>query len=161
GPAAVPPGPDGDLAQADRDREREGPARAGARPHRPRPRQGGRVPRRRDGRGDKALRMTPRAGIDRAAVVAAAGRIAGDEGPEAVTLTRVASDLGVRPPSLYNHIECHGALMRALGIEAVEELATAITDAAVGRSREDALRALAVAYRAYALAHPGRYALTV
>jgi AcrR family transcriptional regulator len=105
--------------------------------------------------------MSPRAGIDRSAVVAAAGRIVDADGPEAVTLTRVAADLGVRPPSLYNHIECHGALMRALGIQAVEELAAAITGAAVGRSREDALRAVAVAYRAYALEHPGRYALTV
>jgi AcrR family transcriptional regulator len=100
-------------------------------------------------------------GLDAGAVVAAAGRIADAEGLEAATISRVAADLKVRPPSLYNHVDNHAALMRLLAIESVEELAAAITGAAVGRSREDALRAVAVAYRAYALAHPGRYAATV
>jgi AcrR family transcriptional regulator len=99
--------------------------------------------------------------LDQAAVVAAAGRIVDAEGLEAATLSRVAAELRVRPPSLYNHVENHAALMRALGIEAVEELGAAITGAAVGRSREDALRAVAVAFRAYALEHSGRYAATV
>jgi AcrR family transcriptional regulator len=107
--------------------------------------------------------MTPtRAkGLDAATVVAAAGRIADADGLEAATISRVAADLKVRPPSLYNHVANHAALMRLLAIESVTELATAITGAAVGRSRGDALRAVAVAYRAYALEHPGRYAATV
>jgi AcrR family transcriptional regulator len=97
----------------------------------------------------------------KARVVAAAGEIADAEGLEAVTLARVAAELGMRPPSLYNHIEGRAGLMRALRLESVGELAGAITDAAVGRSREEALRAVAVAYRAYALEHPGRYATTL
>jgi AcrR family transcriptional regulator len=106
--------------------------------------------------------MTTRAkGLDAAAVVAAAGRIADAEGLEAATISRVAADLEVRPPSLYNHVANHAALMRLLAIESVEEIGAVITGAAVGRSREDALRAVAVAYREYALDHPGRYATTV
>jgi AcrR family transcriptional regulator len=97
----------------------------------------------------------------KARVVASAGRIADADGLEAVTLARVAADLGMRPPSLYNHVEGRAGLMRALRLEAVGELAAAMTDAAVGRSREEALRAVAVAYRAYALEHPGRYATTL
>jgi AcrR family transcriptional regulator len=100
-------------------------------------------------------------GLDPGAVVAAAGGIADAEGLEAATISRVAAELGVRPPSLYNHVENHAALMRLVAIESVGELAVAITGAAVGRSREDAILAVAVAYRAYALAHPGRYAATV
>jgi AcrR family transcriptional regulator len=100
-------------------------------------------------------------GLDAAAVVAAAGRIADAEGLEAATISRVAADLEVRPPSLYNHVANHAALMRLLAIESVEEIGAAITGAAVGRSREDALRAVALAFREYALAHPGRYATTV
>jgi AcrR family transcriptional regulator len=100
-------------------------------------------------------------GLDAAAVVAAAGQIADAEGLEAVTLARVAAELGVRSPSLYNHVAGHAALLRAVAIESVEELAAAITGAAVGRSRADAIRAVADAYRAYALEHPGRYAATV
>jgi AcrR family transcriptional regulator len=103
----------------------------------------------------------PRARLDESAVVAAAARIADADGLEAATLARIAAELGVRPPSLYNHVESHAALMRAVAVGAVEELAAAITGAAVGRAREDAIRAVAVAYRAYALEHPGRYAATV
>jgi AcrR family transcriptional regulator len=96
-----------------------------------------------------------------ARVVAAAGQIADAEGLEAVTLARVAAELGIRPPSLYNHVEGRTGLMRALRLESVGAIAATITDAAVGRSREEALRAVAVAYRAYALEHPGRYATTL
>jgi AcrR family transcriptional regulator len=94
-------------------------------------------------------------------VVRAAGEIADAEGLEAVTLARVAAAVGMRPPSLYNHIKGRDALLRAIGHEAREEMTAAIRDAAVGRSREDAVRAVAVAYREYALAHPGRYAASV
>jgi AcrR family transcriptional regulator len=111
-------------------------------------------------RGGKRPATTAK-GLDATAVVTAAGRIADTDGLEAATISRVAADLGVRPPSLYNHVANHAALMRLLAIESVTELAAAITGAAVGRSRGDALRAVAVAYRAYALEHPGRYAATV
>jgi AcrR family transcriptional regulator len=103
----------------------------------------------------------PRAGrLDTAAVVAAAARIADAEGLEAVTLARVAAELGVRSPSLYHHVEGHAGLLRALGLQAAAELAAALRDAAVGRAREDALRAVAGAFRRYAEEHPGRYAAT-
>jgi AcrR family transcriptional regulator len=99
--------------------------------------------------------------LDAATVVAAAGRIADAEGLEAVTLARVAAELGVRPPSLYNHVDGLAGLRRAMARAAVDELAAAIRDAAVGRARADALRAVAVAIREFARAHPGRYPLTV
>jgi AcrR family transcriptional regulator len=97
----------------------------------------------------------------KARVVAAAGRIADADGLEAVTLARVAAELGMRPPSLYNHVQGRAGLMRELRLESVGGIGAAMTDAAVGRSREEALRAVAVAYRAYALEHPGRYATTL
>jgi AcrR family transcriptional regulator len=103
----------------------------------------------------------PRQGLDRERVVAAGAAIADAEGLEALTLARVAADLGVRPPSLYVHVEGLGALRRGIALLGVRELAAAMREAAVGRAREDALAAVARAYRAYALAHPGRYAATV
>ena len=152
------------LAPPDRARERPGPARA--RPGAPgaRPRQGRRVARRRDGRGDRPRRLTaamPRQGLDRARVVAAAAALADAEGLDAVTLARVAADLGVRPPSLYVHVAGLGALRREIALLGLRELAAAMRAAAVGRSRADALAEVARAYRAYAHAHPGRYAATV
>lgn len=99
--------------------------------------------------------------LDQAAVVAAAGRLADAEGLEAATLSRIAAELGVRPPSLYNHVESHAALLRALALESVEDFGDAIGDAAMGKARADGIRAIAVAFRGYATEHPGRYAATV
>lgn len=48
--------------------------------------------------------MSPRAGLDRRTLVIAAAEIADHEGIEAVTLAALANKLGVRSPSLYNHI---------------------------------------------------------
>lgn len=99
-----------------------------------------------------------RVGIDSTAVVAAAAALADADGLEAVTLTRLAEELGVRPPSLYAHIGGLDDLRRRLGARGSTELATTLSHAVEGRSGADALRALAVAYRDYARAHPGTYA---
>jgi len=103
----------------------------------------------------------PRQGLDAARVVEEAARIADAEGLDEVTLARVASALGVRAPSLYNHVDGRAGLLRLLALRSVVELGDALRDAAVGRSRADALRAIAHAYRAYAHEHPGRYVATV
>jgi AcrR family transcriptional regulator len=100
----------------------------------------------------------PRAGLDSASVVAAAARLADVDGLEAVTLARLSKDLGVRPPSLYAHVAGLDDLRRRIGIRGAGELATALSSAAAGRSRGDALRSIAAAYRRYARAHPGTYA---
>jgi AcrR family transcriptional regulator len=99
-----------------------------------------------------------RAGIDSAAVVAAAAALADAEGLEAVTLTRLAQVLRVRPPSLYAHIGGLDDLRRRLGARGNIELAATLSRAVEGRSGSDALRALADAYRDYARTHPGTYA---
>ena len=103
----------------------------------------------------------PRRGLSRAAVVDAAARIADAEGLDNVTVARVASELGVKPPSLYNHVESHDGLMRELSLRGLRELGGAITQSAVGRSRDEALLAVSKAHRSYALAHPGLYAATI
>jgi AcrR family transcriptional regulator len=100
-----------------------------------------------------------RQGLDRGRVVAAAAAIADAEGLEAVTLARVAAALGVRSPSLYNHVDGLDGLRRGIALLALGELGDALREAATGRAGADALVALADAYRGYARAHPGRYAL--
>jgi AcrR family transcriptional regulator len=101
-----------------------------------------------------------RQGLDRDRVVDAATAIADAEGVGAVTLARVAADLGVRSPSLYNHVDGLDGLRRAIALRALRELHDTLRDAATGRAGAEALVALAEAYRDYARAHPGRYALT-
>lgn len=103
--------------------------------------------------------MSRRQGLDRDRVVAAAAAIADAEGLEAVTLARVAAALGVRSPSLYNHVDGLDGLRRGIALLALGELGDALREAATGRAGADALVALADAYRLYARAHPGRYAL--
>jgi AcrR family transcriptional regulator len=100
----------------------------------------------------------PRAGLDPDRVIAKAAQIADAEGLDAVTLARVATALGVKPPSLYNHVAGRDGLVRGIALLGAGELAAALREAAIGRSGEDALQATAQAYRAYVLQHPGRYA---
>jgi AcrR family transcriptional regulator len=100
-------------------------------------------------------------GLDATRVVDVAAEIADAEGLGAVTLARVAGELGVRAPSLYNHVDGRDGLQRAIALRGVRELTAVLRDAAVGRSGADALTAAARAYRAYARAHPGRYAASV
>ena len=102
----------------------------------------------------------PRAGLSTAAVVAAAADIADAEGLDRLTLARVAAAAGVRTPSLYNHVESLDDVRRRVALLALRDLADALRDAAVGRAGDDALVAMADAYRAYARRHPGRYAAT-
>jgi AcrR family transcriptional regulator len=105
--------------------------------------------------------MAKRVGIDRDAVVRAAAKIADDEGWDALTLARVATKLRVRSPSLYNHVGGLEALRRELKLLVMHELNTALTRATIGKSRDDAVRALAAAYRAFVKRHPGTYAATM
>ena len=102
-----------------------------------------------------------RRGLDREQVVDAAMAIADADGLDAVTLARVATALGVRSPSLYNHVAGRDGLVRGIAARATRELATELRRAATGRAGADAIAAVAEAQRAYAGAHPGRYAASV
>jgi AcrR family transcriptional regulator len=99
-----------------------------------------------------------RAGLDHDRVVATAAEIADAEGLDAVTLARVAGELGVRSPSLYNHVAGRDGLVRGVAVAALSELAAQLREAAIGRAGVDALLATAQAYRRYVKDHPGRYA---
>jgi AcrR family transcriptional regulator len=103
----------------------------------------------------------PRSGLDTARVVQEAARIADTDGLAEVTLARVAQSLGVRAPSLYNHVDGLPGMLRLLTLQSLGELTDVLRDAAVGLSGTDALRSLAHAYRTYAHEHPGRYAATI
>jgi len=103
----------------------------------------------------------PRAGLDRATVVARAAQLLDEGGQEALGLGAVAASLGVKTPSLYKHVDGLPGLVRGVLLGAKASLGREMGRAAVGRSREDAVRAMAVAYRRWALEHPGQYPLTV
>lgn len=102
----------------------------------------------------------PRAGLTPAVVVETAAGIADRDGWDRLTLAAVAAELGVRVPSLYKHVESLDALRQGISVVAAGDLADALADATVGVSGDEAVTRLCAAYRAYALAHPGRYAAT-
>ena len=103
----------------------------------------------------------PRAGLTPQRVVEEAGAVADAAGLDRLTLAAVAERFGVAIPSLYKHVRGLDGLRRDLAVLAVRELTAALSRAAVGRAGRDALHAMADAYRAYATAHPGRYAASV
>jgi AcrR family transcriptional regulator len=103
----------------------------------------------------------PRAGLTPRRVVEEAAVVADATGLDRLTLAAVAERCGVALPSLYKHVRGLDGLRRDLAVLAVRELAATLSQAAVGRARSDALHAIADAYRAYATAHPGRYAASV
>jgi AcrR family transcriptional regulator len=105
--------------------------------------------------------MAKRVGIDKDAVVRAAAKIADDHGWDALTLARVAKKLRIRSPSLYNHVGGLEGLRRELKLLALRDLNAALSRATIGKSRDDAVRGLAAAYRAFVKRHPGTYAATM
>ena len=103
----------------------------------------------------------PRAGLTPQRVVEEAGAVADAAGLDRLTLAAVADRFGVAIPSLYKHVRGLDGLRRDLAVLAVRELTATLSRAAVGRAGRDALHAMADAFRAYATAHPGRYAASV
>ena len=105
--------------------------------------------------------MSHRVGLDQASVVEAAVKLVDEEGIEQLTLGRLAERLGVRTPSLYNHVAGLPGLKHELMLYCLHDLLDRILHAVAGKSRSEAIVALADAYRAYAREAPGRYALTL
>jgi AcrR family transcriptional regulator len=103
----------------------------------------------------------PRVGLDREAVLEAAVALADKEGLEGLTIGRLAEVLGVRAPSLYNHVQGLEELRRELALRGLRELTARITRAAVGLSRGEAIQAIAAAYRQFARERAGLYAASL
>jgi AcrR family transcriptional regulator len=105
--------------------------------------------------------MSHRVGLDQVTVVEAAAKLVDEEGIEQLTLGRLAERLGVRTPSLYNHVAGLPGLKRDLALYCLRDLLDRILRTTIGKSRAEAIFALANAYRAYARETPGRYALSL
>jgi AcrR family transcriptional regulator len=105
--------------------------------------------------------MARSVGIDRGQVVAVAAELADAHGLEKLTLAQVAARLGVRLPSLYNHVDGLPGLQRELALLAGRQILKRISRAAIGKASDAAVIAVGQAYRRYVLEHPGRYAAIV
>ena len=100
-------------------------------------------------------------------VVVAARRLLEEEGAGALTMRRLAEQLGIMAPSIYKHLPDKAALEAAIIATGLEEAAArfeqAVDSATTGGDAAGggaaAISALAAAYREFALAHPHLYRL--
>jgi len=110
-------------------------------------------------------RVAPRRGrppsgesLARDDVVRAAADLVDREGWASLSLARLARQLGRHATSLYAHVEGLDHLRKEVSLLAADELADRVWSATIGKVGAEALTAIAVEYRSYAAAHPGRTA---
>lgn len=89
-------------------------------------------------------------------VVTLAGELIDREGLTALTLTRLADTLGIRPPSLFNHVTSLAGLVRDLALVGTLALADRLEAEAPG-----SLNQMLAGYRGFVRDHPGLYAATL
>jgi AcrR family transcriptional regulator len=95
----------------------------------------------------------------RAQIVDAARQLLEDHGPEALSMRNVAAAIGIRAPSLYEHVTDKRALESAIIAAALEEMGVALGDAVAAAEGGDQLMAIAMTWREWGLTHPHLYRL--
>ena len=86
-------------------------------------------------------------------ILAVAVEVLEDEGLDAVTMRRLAAQMGIRAPSLYKHVSDKDDILAGLQERALVDLSQHVAAAGPG------LEALAEAYRSWARTHPRLYEL--
>jgi len=95
--------------------------------------------------------------LSRDAIVNAALTFLDREGWDALTINALATQLGTKGPSLYNHVQSLEDLRRTVRMRVVGDIIEMLNTVGEGRTRDDAVMVMASAYRSYAHHHPGRY----
>lgn len=98
--------------------------------------------------------------LNRAVVIDRAAVIADAEGIDAVTLSRIAHDAGVKQPALYRHVTGIEELWMLLSLRARDMLVAQLKEAIAGTQRERSVLAAAHAWRTFVQQHPGLYSAT-
>ncbi|MEB2299145.1 WHG domain-containing protein [Lysinibacillus xylanilyticus] len=101
--------------------------------------------------------MSRRMKLDSSIILQKATEIADEQGLDQLSIGQLAEKLEVRPPSLYNHLDGLNELKQKLAIQGVKKLHEYMLQAAVGRSGDDAIRAISKAYLQLVREHPGLY----
>ncbi|XVU28578.1 TetR/AcrR family transcriptional regulator [Actinoplanes sp. CA-054009] len=102
----------------------------------------------------------PRQGLTTERVAEAAAELADTHGLDRLTVAAVARHFGVADASLYGHVRNREALLHQVAVRAAALFADRLSMAVAGRSGRDALAGFALAYRTFAVTHPGQYAAT-
>ena len=92
-------------------------------------------------------------GLTRDLIIDTALRLVEERGPMGLSMRELADALDVKAASLYNHIAGMDDLMGQVGLRAAEMRSYAQLGAIAGKTRKEALFALAEAYHDFAMAH--------
>jgi AcrR family transcriptional regulator len=95
--------------------------------------------------------------LSRDIIVNAALTFLDREGWDALTINALATQLGTKGPSLYNHVDSLSDLRRAMRMRVIDDIIAMLNQVGAGRAPDDAVMVMAGAYRSYARHHPGRY----
>lgn len=95
--------------------------------------------------------------LDKAVILDTAARMADEEGIANITLKSLAEKLGVKPPSLYKHINGLDELNKELMLYGWGLLEKEMMKAAIGKAKDDALIALSYTYRNFVALHRGLF----
>lgn len=99
---------------------------------------------------------TPSAGME-SALLASAAEILETEGPDGLSVRRIAAAANVAPMGVYNHFDSKFGIVEALFVQGFERLRDAMTSIAEIEDPYEALREGGRRYRALAQAHPMMY----
>jgi AcrR family transcriptional regulator len=102
-----------------------------------------------------------KARLDPFMIIHTAADLADEVGLDQISLAAIAARLGVKTPSLYNHIESLAELKKYLAVFGLNEIKTRIARAAIGKSKDDAVMAVIDGYREFAEKRPGLYEATI
>lgn len=95
--------------------------------------------------------------VSKSLVIETASKIADKQGLNNLSLKAVAEELNVRTPSLYNHIESLDDLLREVAHKGMRSMNEQMTQAAIGKSGNTALKSISVEYLNFIIEHPGVY----
>ena len=94
-------------------------------------------------------------------MVQAAVNLLNTEGVEGLSLSRLAEELGIKTPSLYNHVNGLAGLQQELAVMNAKLLADRLNEAAMGKSSSELFMDVSQAFRAYVKEYPGLYMSTL
>lgn len=96
-----------------------------------------------------------RIGVDVDKITETAAKIANEAGYENITLKMIADELGIKTPSLYNHIDGLEDVKRLLMIYGWKQMEERMIQSAIGVAGYDAIKAGCYAFYEYATENPG------
>ena len=98
-------------------------------------------------------------GLTKEIIIAEAVMLIEESGESTISLHKLAQRLDIKTPSLYNHIKNTKDLQHEVFKYAIDKFVTNQNAATMGKQKDDAVKAFAEAYHAFAIENKGLYRL--